>query len=154
MQKALAKSNTELSEWRQKYEEEAVVKNGQLEESNKELSNDLAKLGDEMLAAKSKVSDLEKLRKVLKYDFRFFNLSVSKSVMKMTLLTWLLIWKLFNVRQPAWTRSKELTISLSKKPSRRKLKLWRPGKRFRLRTMICPRSSNAWNAIWMTPALL
>ena len=64
MQKALAKSNTELSEWRQKYEEEAVVKNGQLEESNKELSNDLAKLGDEMLAAKSKVSDLKKLRKV------------------------------------------------------------------------------------------
>lgn len=56
MQKALAKGNTELSEWRLKYEEEAVVKNGKLEENNKELTADLQKLGDEMLAAKSKVN--------------------------------------------------------------------------------------------------
>ena len=59
MQKALAKSNTELSEWRQKYEEEAVVKNGELSENNKELSDNLQKLGDEMLAAKSKVKNPE-----------------------------------------------------------------------------------------------
>lgn len=56
MQKALSKSNTELNEWRQKYEEEAVVKNGQLEETNKGLVSELNTLGDEMLAAKSKVS--------------------------------------------------------------------------------------------------
>ena len=55
MQKALSKSNTELNEWRQKYEEEAVVKNGQLEETNKGLVSELNTLGDEMLAAKSKV---------------------------------------------------------------------------------------------------
>ena len=60
MQKALAKSNTELSEWRQKYEEEAVVKNGELSENNKELSDNLQKLGDEMLAAKSKVKNPKK----------------------------------------------------------------------------------------------
>ena len=74
MQKALAKSNTELSEWRQKYEEEAVVKNGQLEESNKELTNDLAKLGDEMLAAKSKVAKTES--DSIGKKFRSFNSSV------------------------------------------------------------------------------
>lgn len=69
MQKALSKSNTEvkyrfrkhllsklkLSEWRIKYEEEAVVKNKQLEDANKELSKELHDLGDEMLASKSKV---------------------------------------------------------------------------------------------------
>ena len=70
----MAKSNTELSEWRQKYEEEAVVKNGQLEESNKELTNDLAKLGDEMLAAKSKVAKTESDSICKK--FRSFNSSV------------------------------------------------------------------------------
>merc|ERR1719394_2321767 len=62
MQKALSKSNTELNEWRQKYEEEAVVKNGQLEETNKGLVSELNTLGDEMLAAKSKILQLERVK--------------------------------------------------------------------------------------------
>ena len=101
MQKALSKSNTELNEWRQKYEEEAVVKNGQLEETNKGLVSELNTLGDEMLAAKSKVSlslnqgtrrsgsDRQTVPVYSKYlnkihIFRFSNLNVSKSDMKMT----------------------------------------------------------------------
>ena len=101
MQKALSKSNTELNEWRQKYEEEAVVKNGQLEETNKGLVSELNTLGDEMLAAKSKVSlslnqgtrrsesDRQTVPVYSKYPnkihiFRFSNLNVSKSDMKMT----------------------------------------------------------------------
>ena len=55
MQKALSKGNTELAEWRHKYEEEAVVKNQQLEEQNKALTNELNQVGDEFLGAKSKV---------------------------------------------------------------------------------------------------
>merc|ERR1719420_2443052 len=62
MQKALSKSNTELNGWRQKYEEEAVVKNGQLEETNKGLVSELNTLGDEMLAAKSKILQLERVK--------------------------------------------------------------------------------------------
>ena len=57
MQKALSKGNTELAEWRHKYEEEAVVKNQQLEEQNKALTNELNTVGDEFLGAKSKVGN-------------------------------------------------------------------------------------------------
>ena len=67
MQKALSKSNTELNEWRQKYEEEAVVKNGQLEEANKGLVSELNTLGDEMLAAKSKVNILHEYSWLTKF---------------------------------------------------------------------------------------
>jgi len=123
MQKALSKSNTELNEWRQKYEEEAVVKNGQLEETNKGLVSELNTLGDEMLAAKSKVSLSRDQAFHLKYlksihTFRFSNLNVSKSDMKMTSPIWLLIWKLFNARPLLWTKNNAPTISLSRKPSK------------------------------------
>ncbi|CBY20534.1 unnamed protein product [Oikopleura dioica] len=68
MQKALSKSNTELSEWRIKYEEEAVVKNKALEDANKELSKQLHDLGDEMLAAKSKITQLDRVKDRLEGD--------------------------------------------------------------------------------------
>ena len=135
MQKALSKSNTELNEWRQKYEEEAVVKNGQLEETNKGLVSELNTLGDEMLAAKSKVSlslnqgtrrsesDRQTVPVYSKYlnkihIFRFSNLNVSKSDMKMTSPIWHLIWKLFNAKPLLWTKNNAPTISLSRKPSK------------------------------------
>ena len=68
MQKALSKSNTELTEWRQKYEEEAVVRNQELEEANKGLNKELHDLGDEMLASKSKIAQLERCKVRLEGD--------------------------------------------------------------------------------------